>query len=87
MCLGVPGQIVGITGASEFATATVDVGGSSRETRLAYLPDTKVGDWVLMHAGFAVTLLDDASAQECLALFAELGVLGNGTERRSGPLR
>lgn len=78
MCLGVPGQVVRITGASEFATATVDMGGIFRETRLAYLPDTRVGDWLLIHAGFAVTLLDDASAQECLALFAELGVLGDG---------
>lgn len=76
MCLGVPGRIVRITGTPEFATATVDVGGTSRETCLAYLPEAVVGDWVLTQTGFAVTLLDEASAQESLALFAELGFLG-----------
>ncbi len=76
MCLGVPGQILQITGPRELATATVDVAGTSRQTCLAYLPQAVVGEWVLMQAGFAVTLLDEASAQESLALFGELGVFG-----------
>ena len=76
MCLGMPGRIVRITGPRELAMATVDVGGTHRVTCLAYLPDVVVGDWVLMQTGFAVTLLDEASAKESLALFAELGVLG-----------
>lgn len=75
MCLGLPGQIMSITGATELATATVSIGGSHTRTCLAYLPDAEVGDWVLMQAGFAVTLLDESSARESLALFAELGVL------------
>lgn len=75
MCLGVPGQILRINGPQELATATVNVAGTCRETCLAYLPQAVVGDWVLMQAGFAVTLLDEASAQESLALFDELGVL------------
>lgn len=78
MCLGIPGRIVRIVGLREFAMATVDVGGTYRQTCLAYLPDAAVGDWVLMQTGFAVELLDEASAQESLALFGELGVLGPG---------
>ena len=77
MCLGVPGRIVRITGPRELAIATVDVGGTRRETCLAYLPEAVVGDWVLMQTGFAVTLLDETSAQESLALFGELGFLGS----------
>lgn len=76
MCLGVPGRIVRITGVPGLAMATVDVGGSDRETCLAYLPDAVVGDWVILQTGFAVTLLDEASARESLALFGELGFLG-----------
>lgn len=76
MCLGVPGQIVLIVGPRELAVASVDVRGTRRETCLAYLPEAAVGDWVLMQGGFAVTLLDEASAQESLALFGQLEVLG-----------
>jgi hydrogenase expression/formation protein HypC len=77
MCLGVPGRIVQIDGPHELAMATVDIRGTRRETCLVYLPEARVGDWVLMQSGFAVTLLDEASAQESLALFGELGVLGS----------
>lgn len=76
MCLGMPGRIVQVTGPRELAMAIVDVGGTRRETCLAYVPDAQVGDWVLIQTGFAVTLLDEESAQESLALFGELGVLG-----------
>lgn len=76
MCLGLPGRIVQIDGARELAMATVDIRGTRRTTCLVYLPEAEVGDWVLMQSGFAVTLLDEASAQESLALFGELGVLG-----------
>ena len=76
MCMGMPGRIVLITGPRELAMATVEVGGTRREACLAYLPEAEVGDWVLIQTGFAVTLLDEASAQESLALFGELGVLG-----------
>jgi hydrogenase expression/formation protein HypC len=76
MCLGVPGRIVLISGPRALATATVDVRGVERQTCLAYLPEAEVGDWVLTQAGFAVTLLDEASAQDSLRLFSELGVLG-----------
>ena len=56
--------------------ATVDVAGTHREACLANLPDAVVGDWVLFETGFALTLLDEESALESLALFDELGVAG-----------
>ncbi len=79
MCLGLPGRIVQITGPRELAMAAVDVGGTSREACLAYTPDAQVGDWILVHMGFAVLVLDEASAQESLSLLGELGALGPGS--------
>jgi hydrogenase expression/formation protein HypC len=65
MCLAVPGKILEVTepeGAGRMAT--VDIQGSRIEASLAVLPDADVGDWVLVHAGFALTVLDEAEAME-----------------------
>ena len=67
MCLAVPGKILEV-GASDDVVpgrvATIDLQGSRIEASLAVLPDAKVGDWVLVHAGFALTILNEAEAQE-----------------------
>ncbi len=54
---------------------TVDFGGTTKTVCLAYLPDMQVGEYTIVHAGFAITRLDEASAQETLRMFDELGVL------------
>ncbi|MEP7091941.1 MAG: HypC/HybG/HupF family hydrogenase formation chaperone [Nocardioidaceae bacterium] len=72
MCLAVPGRVTEIAGGWGLPTATVECRGTQRECSLAYLPDATVGDYVLIHAGFAVTILDEASAAETLALFEEI---------------
>jgi hydrogenase expression/formation protein HypC len=67
MCLGVPGRILSITTAEGIGgdpVATVDFQGSRVEVSLALVPAAKAGDWVLVHAGFALTLLDEAEAAE-----------------------
>ncbi|TIC80203.1 HypC/HybG/HupF family hydrogenase formation chaperone [Nocardioides sp. GY 10127] len=72
MCLGVPARIVEVSGVPPLRSAVVEQGDARRTTRLTYLPEADVGDWVLLQNGFAVTLLDEESARESLALFGEL---------------
>jgi len=56
-------------------TALAEVNGVSREIGLQLLPDTKVNDWVIIHAGFAIAKLDEQEAQESLSLFRDGGYL------------
>jgi hydrogenase expression/formation protein HypC len=58
----------------------VNFGGITKEVCLACLPEISVGDYALVHAGFAITRLDEAAAQETLANFAELGLLDEAFE-------
>ena len=55
--------------------STVDFGGTTKTVCLAYLPDMTIGEYTIVHAGFAITRLDEAWAQQTLRMFAELGVL------------
>jgi hydrogenase expression/formation protein HypC len=72
MCLGIPGEVVGITDA-EANLATVDVGGVRRVINIGLLDDIEPGDWVLVHVGFAMSKIDEAEAQATLALLEGLG--------------
>jgi hydrogenase expression/formation protein HypC len=75
MCLGVPGKVTSIRDDRGTKMATVDFGGVTKEICLAYVPDAQVGDYTIIHAGFAITLLDEASALETLTLMREVGLL------------
>ena len=75
MCLGVPGKVTEIYEANGTRMGKVDFGGVSKEVCLAYVPEVEVGDYTIIHVGFAITRLDEASAQASLALFREMGVL------------
>jgi hydrogenase expression/formation protein HypC len=55
--------------------AVADFGGVTKTVCLAYVPEVGVGDYTIVHAGFAITRLDEASAVETLRMFAELGML------------
>jgi hydrogenase expression/formation protein HypC len=77
MCLGIPGQIVSIHDA-EKKLGLVDVGGVKRVTNLACIldgraPEETLGDWVLVHVGFAMSRIDPEEARRTLALLEELG--------------
>ena len=67
MCLAVPGQVVAIEG----SIAKVDFGGVQRETNVS-LVEVKVGDYVIVHAGFAIQIMDEDEAKETLKLWEEL---------------
>jgi hydrogenase expression/formation protein HypC len=75
MCLGIPGKITEIYEANGLKMGKVDFGGVVRETCLAYVPEAKVGDYTVVHVGFALNLLDEEEALETLALLNEIGEL------------
>jgi len=75
MCLGVPGQVIEIYEQQGIRMGRVDFSGIVKDVCLAYLPDVAVGDYTIVHVGFAITRLDEQSARETLALFQDLGLL------------
>lgn len=68
MCLAVPGKVLEIDG----DTARVDFGGITREANVVLVPEAAVDSYVLVHAGFAIQVLNEAEAEETLSLFREL---------------
>ncbi len=75
MCLGIPGKVIKIYEANGTRMGLVDFGGLRKEACLAYVPEVEIGDYTIIHVGFAITQLDEQSAQETLALLRELGTL------------
>ncbi len=75
MCLAVPGRVVSVTERDGTTMAEVDFGGLRKEVCLAYIPDVQVDEYVIVHVGFAIQRLDEASAKETLANFDKLGIL------------
>jgi len=68
MCLAVPVKITSINGDQ----AEVEIGGAGRTVSIALTPEAKVGDYVLLHTGYAINVLDEAEAQETLSLLERL---------------
>ncbi len=85
MCLAVPGRIVSIEDREGILMSVVDFGGVQKEVCLQYLPDATVGQYVVVHVGFAIQQLDEESALRTLAEFEHLGLLeeefGGGPEQ------
>lgn len=75
MCLGIPGQVKEIYEIEGVRTGKVDFGGILKEVCLAYVPEVEIGDYTIVHVGFAIARLDEQSALESLKLFRQLGVL------------
>lgn len=75
MCLGIPGKVVRIWDDRGTPMADVDFGGATKDVCLIYLPELELGEYTIVHAGFALTRLDEASAQSSLEAFRELGML------------
>ncbi len=75
MCLGVPGKIVQVYEANGLRMGKVDFGGAVREVCLAYLPDSQIGEYVIVHVGFAISRVSEADALESIALLQELAAL------------
>jgi hydrogenase expression/formation protein HypC len=75
MCLAVPGKVVSIDDGADPLTGLIDFGGVRKQACLEYVPDVRVGEYVIVHVGFALQRLDEESALASLKLFEELGLL------------
>ncbi len=75
MCLAIPGKIVSIEGDDIMRVGRVDFGGVIKEVNLAYAPEAEVGQYALVHVGFAISVIDEEEAQKVLAHFESLGEL------------
>ena len=72
MCLAIPGKILDIYETNGLLMGRIDFGGVVREACLTYVPEAKVGDYTIIHVGFALHLIDEKEALENLALLGEI---------------
>ena len=73
MCLAVPGKIISMTdGDALNRTGRVEFAGISKHVSLAYVPEVQLNDYVIVHAGFAISILDQQEAQQSLQAFEQL---------------
>lgn len=75
MCLGIPGKVVEVYDIDGARMGKVDFDGIVKEICLSFVPEAEVGDYTIVHVGFGITKVDEASAHETLALMKEMGVL------------
>ncbi len=76
MCLAVPGKILSINGEEPTTrTGVISFGGANKEASLAFVPEAKLGDYVLVHAGFAISVVDADEAAQTLDYFRQMGEL------------
>jgi len=72
MCLGVPGKIVETYESNGLKMGKIDFGGVTREACLEYVPEAQIGEYTVIHVGFAISLLSEQEAQETLQLLREI---------------
>jgi len=73
MCLGVPGKVIEVYEAGGLKMGKIDFGGVVREACLAYVPEIEVGEYTVIHVGFAISQLSEEEAQATLEILEELG--------------
>jgi hydrogenase expression/formation protein HypC len=84
MCLAVPGRIVSIEGADPLLrSGTVDFSGITKRVNLSYVPEAVVGDFVLVHVGFAISTVDEEEAAKVFSYLKEMGDLAELEDERS----
>jgi hydrogenase expression/formation protein HypC len=81
MCLAIPGKVERITGADPLSLmGKVNFGGVFKEISLAFVPEVNIGDYVIVHAGFALSIVDEAEAQKVFEYLEQIGELGESRE-------
>jgi hydrogenase expression/formation protein HypC len=81
MCLAVPGKLVSIEGFDPtFRTGRVNFGGIVKDVNLAYVPEANIGDYVLVHVGFALTVVDEEEAKKVFTYLKEMDELSELAE-------
>lgn len=82
MCLGVPGKVVRIDKSPLGITmGKVEFGGISKEVCLAYVPEVKVGEYVIVHVGFAISVMDEKEAEQVFEYLRQAGEFGEPDNR------
>ncbi len=76
MCLAVPGKIMTIMGENELRSGLVSFGGVQKQVNLAFVPEANLGDYVMVHVGFAISVVDEAEAMTVLGYLEQMGELG-----------
>ena len=82
MCLGIPGELLEVYEKDDMPMGKVDFGGIAKETCLAYTPEAKVGQYVLVHVGFAISVIDEEEADEIVGYIEEIARFGEEEERQ-----
>ena len=82
MCLAIPGQVLTIAGNDIDRAGRVSFGGIVKEVSLAYVPEARVGDYVLVHVGFAISVMDEAEATQVFKYLKQIGELSDLEERQ-----
>ena len=75
MCLGIPGKVPEIRQQDSLSMGRVEFGGIVKDICLAYLPEVQVGDYVLVHVGFAISRIDEQEAEEIFSYIEQIGEL------------
>lgn len=84
MCLAIPGRLESVEPADPFPMGTADFGGIRKQVCLAFVPEAEAGDYVLVHVGFAIGVVDEAEAERTLAVLRAMGDVIE-TELAAGP--
>lgn len=77
MCLGIPGKVIEIYEANGLKMGKVDFGGVVKEACLAYVPEIQIGEYTIIHVGFAISQIDEEEAQATLELLRQMDALGD----------
>lgn len=86
MCLAIPGKITEIYSSNGMRMAKVDFGGVTRETCLEAVPEATLGEYVIVHAGFALNTLSEQEALETLEIFRQMDALADADAELNEPL-
>jgi hydrogenase expression/formation protein HypC len=81
MCLAVPGKVLSIEGEDIARVGRVNFGGIVKEVNLAYVPQAEIGDYVVVHVGFAISVMDEREATQVFEYLKQIGELGEIEER------
>ena len=72
MCIAAPGKVTEIFKENNLAMGRIDYGGVAKTACLEYVPEAQIGDWVLVHAGFAISVMDESEAAEFYQMWSEV---------------
>ena len=87
MCLGIPGKVVEMYERNDLPMGKVEFGGILKEVCLAYTPEAQLGDYVLVHVGFAISRIDEAEARETMDLIEEIGSMAEEAQNSKSEIR